>query len=36
MPMLTQKASGCLRTQGGLDIDCIIRSYLATMRKQAK
>jgi transposase len=36
MPKLKQKVSGCWRTQAGLDIYCIIRSYLATIRKQAR
>ena len=36
MPKLKQKISGCWRTQTGLDTYCIIRSYLATLRKQAR
>jgi transposase len=36
MPKLKQKVSGCWRTHAGLEIYCVIRSYLATMRKQAK
>lgn len=36
MPKLKQKISGCWRTQHGLDAFCIIRSFLATMHKQAR
>lgn len=36
MPKLKQKVSGCFRTQGGLDAFCTIRSYLASLHKQAR
>ena len=34
MPEVRQKISGCLRTEEGADIYCLIRAYLATMNKQ--
>lgn len=36
MPKLKQKISGCWRTAAGLDAYCVIRSYLATLRKQGR
>ena len=36
MPKLKQKTSGCFRTVAGADSFAIIRSYLATLRKQSR
>jgi transposase len=36
MPKLKQKISGCFRTVAGADSFAIIRSYLATLRKQGR
>lgn len=36
MPKLKQKTSGCFRTVAGADSFAIIRSYLATLRKQGR
>ncbi len=36
MPKLKQKISGCFRTVAGTDSFAIIRSYLATLRKQGR
>ena len=36
MPKLKQKTSGCFRTVAGADNFAIIRSYLATLRKQGR
>ena len=36
MPNLKQKTSGCFRTVAGANSFAIIRSYLATLRKQGR
>ena len=36
MPKLKQKTSGCFRTVTGAESFCIIRAYLATLRKQGR
>lgn len=36
MPKLKQKISGCWRTAAGLQAYCMIRSYLASLRKQQR
>lgn len=36
MPKLKQKTSGCFRTVAGADSFAVIRSYLATLRKQGR
>ena len=36
MPKLKQKISGCFRTVAGADAFAVIRSYVATLRKQGR